>query len=92
MVSKQLRPDALGRCVYYWRLFVTGGDAHTDSRVSIVDEDVQLSIILSVDSLKELVNFFIFWMITLDGDATTTSSLYLNNTAHPAAYTKVPKS
>jgi hypothetical protein len=50
----------------------------SDSRVSIVDQNIQFSILVFLDSFEECFNFSIIGMVNLNGDASTSSCLDLS--------------
>ncbi len=51
--------------------------SYPDCRISIINEYIKLSILISFDLFKEITDVLIFRMITLDRDTFSTSLLYL---------------
>ena len=57
----------------YWNIHVT----YVYSRVSVVDEQVEASVLLLIDSLKQLFDFLVFRVVALHGNAPASSRLDL---------------
>lgn len=74
-------------CVFVWYTFYLiwiwyfqqkeGLKAYSDSRICIIDENVQNAVVLFLHSCEELLNFFHFTVVDIRSDALASSLCYL---------------